>query len=472
MPLSPSEQIQLSTILAASILLFIVAYGLPKKYSITVLMVLAPFQLIETRFGSSSVVLAFVVFIVTLLKNEKVELPMLGKFLLFVFWCFVSIGLMEPSTYLQHGAYVFSLISAFLVFWLCYDLMMGSDNPSGVINVFLVMNLLVAAYCVFQLWLGPGERFVLFGISELSLTRVRGDGRLTGPFESAEITAQYLVLMEFIILHQYWHSRSILFKRALIGLMALNIGFLVATGSRGEFLLLIGGAAIYLWLFHRRLGTMRAIRLAVIGSIVLAGSALIVVNFTDFGSLFDRLVATEFNEQGIPDTRQPLWRDAWQEIVKSPIVGHGPRLRFHLEGQGLIYDNHVTIRYPHNQYLFLLFTLGVPGLILYLLILFTILSRCVRSISSKYDSSYFHDLARTAALVLLLFTIDGLKIDQMRFAFSDYWHFAFGLFGVFLAACNRSRYETVHGEKQKAESAAVNSKMRRGRISVDTMSAH
>src|SRR5690606_33890232 len=134
------------------------------------------------------------------------------------------------------------------------------------------------------------------------MTRVRADGRLTGPFQSSEITAQYLVLMEFLIINQYWHSENKAWKRVLFAVGTCNLAFLVATGSRGEFLLLIGGAAVYLWLFRRRLGLMRTLVLAAGGALTLLATALIVINFTEFGELFTRLANTELNEQGIPDT--------------------------------------------------------------------------------------------------------------------------------------------------------------------------
>jgi hypothetical protein len=55
---------------------------------------------------------------------------------------------------------------------------------------------------------------------------------------------------------------------------------------------------------------------------------------------------------------------------------------------------------------------------------------------------YSSDLARTGVIVILLFLIDGIKIDQVRLALSDYWHFFFGLFGVFIAVCNRIERQT------------------------------
>lgn len=446
MPLDASEQNQLIVILTLAVVLFIIASALPQRIGASLLLLLAPYQAIETRFGTSSVVLAYVVFIALILKTRHVQLPLLPYFLFLTLWSMVSMGMMAPSTYVQHGAFIFALISAFLVFWLTFDLTNRLGHPSRTLLIFIVSNVVIACYCAVQMSMGPGERLILFGISEMSLTRVRADGRLMGPFESAEITAQYFVLAQFLLLHQFWYTKPGIWRRGIVLLAAVNLGFLVATGSRGEFLLLIGGAGVYLWLFRQRLGLMRAAALAASGAIALAVTALLVINLTQFGGLFDRLANTEFNEQGIPDTRQKLWPQAWNEIEKSPIIGHGPRLRFHLEDRGVRYEGHVYIQYPHNQYLALLFTIGVPGLILYMLILFRVVFRCSKTMTNGRAPPYHQDLARTGVLIIFLFIIDGAKIEQMRLDFSDYWHFFFGLLGLLIAVC-------AQAEQSSAQSA-------------------
>lgn len=449
MPIEASDQNQITVILILAIVLFIAASALPQKVATITLMILVPFQSIETRFGTSSVVLAFVVFIALLLKGERVRLPALPQILFLLLWYLISMSLMDQSTYIQHAVYVFSLVSAFLIFWLCYDLANRLEKPSSIVDVFIAMNVVVVIYCVVQLVIGPGERLILFGIEEINMTRVRADGRLTGPFESAEITAQYLVLMQFLIFHQFWYAGSAWYKRTLVVLATTNFAFLVATGSRGEFLVFIGGLLIYLWLFRRRLGVMRSLGLAVGGTFILTATALIVVNFTQFGGLFERLGDTEFSEEGMPDTRQAVWPPTWREVVKSPLVGHGPRFRFQNEGRGQRYEEHEYIAYPHNLYLFLLFTVGIPGLILFMLFLLTILTRCWQSMSRPNAPPYYQDLARTGVIVIFLFIVDGIKIEQMRLNLADYWHFFFGLCGIILAACYQIDQQSSIAAKQE-----------------------
>ena len=423
---------QLAALILLAALLFFIASALPQRIATTVMMLMVPFQAVESFAGTSTMLMAYVVFVALLIRGERVQVPMLWSFVVLLVWYLISMSLQHPSTYSQHAVYIYTLISAFLVFWLCHDLTNRFERQSSAINVFIWMNVLIVIYCFVQLWIGPGERFKLFGLSEISMTRVRADGRLTGPFESAEITAQYFVIMIFVVVHQYWYTHDAWVRRGLILLIATNVGLLVATGSRGEFLLLIGGAGLYLWLFRRRLGVMRAIGLALSGAAVLAVTSLIIISYTPFGNLYDRIQRTEI-QAGIPDTREVVWPTAWNEITKRPFIGHGPRLKFFLEDRGKFYPHHTSIPYPHSLYLFLLFTVGVPGLILFVWTHGMVFVRCWRAMSRAEGDPYAQDLARTGVLVIFLFLVDGIKIEQMRLALMDYWHFWFGLLGVLWA---------------------------------------
>jgi hypothetical protein len=432
-----SQLNQLTALIAIGLILFLIASALPQKIATITFLVLAPMQAVETRVGSSTMIMAYVVFIALLLRRERVRLPMLPHFLFLLLWYAASMSLMHQSTWSQHIVYLYTLVSAFLVFWLTYDLTDRLKSESGVVNVFIAMNVVVVLYCAVQMALGPGQGFNLFGIGELGINRVRDEGRITGPFESALSTAQYLVMMLFLILHQLWHSKNVIFRRALVILAVINVAVIVGTGSRGDFLLLLGGASVYLWLFRHRLGTARAIKLAVSGAAILTAVGFFMVNFTQFGTLFNRLANTEFNEQGIPDTRQVAWPPVWREALTSPIIGHGPRMVFINETRGQKYEHHTYLPYPHNLYLFLFYTVGIPGLLLFVWVIGTIMARCWRAMKMPNAPPYYSDLARTGFLIILLFFIAGLKHEQMRISFADYWYFWFGLCGMFVSACHK-----------------------------------
>src|SRR5690606_1147491 len=158
----------------------------------------------------------------------------------------------HDSTHVQHAMYLVYLLSAFMVFWLSYDLTLRC-SLKGIVQVFLVMNVLVVIYCLIQLGMGPDQKLRLFGREELSMMHTRQD-RLTGPFGGVGVAAEYFVIMVFVTLHQILTSESEKSRWLLAGLIGCNLLLLVTTGNRGGFLTLIGAGILYLWMFRHLLG--------------------------------------------------------------------------------------------------------------------------------------------------------------------------------------------------------------------------
>src|SRR5690606_749505 len=144
----------------------------------------------------------------------------------------------------------------------------------------------------------------------------------------------------------------------VIGLIGANLATLVGTGNRGAFLTMLGAFPLFLLTFRRELGTFRVVQISVFGAALLVVASLIMVNYTSYGQLFQRLSELEVSEEGIPDTRQNTWPIALETIRQKPLLGHGPRLRLQ-DDEIVVYPGHPAIPYPHNLYLFLLVTVGV-----------------------------------------------------------------------------------------------------------------
>lgn len=443
MGLSDSILLQLTLVVLLATIAFIIAYSLPQKVAATALILLIPFQPIETRYGTANVALTFVVFIAMLMRKENVRLPLLPQILLVLFAYSVSMSLTNPTTYAQHGMYMFYFVSAILVFWITYDLTLRFQEIRGIIHVFLAMNVLVVIYCIVQL-VFPDQHFRLFGRQEFAMMPARGD-RLTGPFGGVGVVAEYFVVMVYLIIYQILIALRGSYRLALVVLLALNLLLLIATGNRGGFLTLIGAGGLFLWMFRHLLGTGRTLKLAVGGVLLLSISAAITVNYTDFNQLFVRLTATEV-EEGIPDTRLVVWPMAWAEIEKKPVFGHGPRLRLVGDDRRGAYKGHTVIFYPHNLYLFLLFTVGVVGLIAFLIFLGTPLYRCWRLSKKAVNDPYTLGFAKIGVLIMIIIFVDQIKVEFLRFDLVDYWHFVFALLGFLVAGCDFAGRRAVSGE--------------------------
>lgn len=435
---SDDQLLQLNVTLILAVIAFVIAFSLKPRVAATALLLLIPFQPIDTKYASANVALTFVLFIALLIKGVRIRVPMVAQIIIVFFVYMIALGLVYPATIGQHAVYVFSLVSAFLVLWITYDLFMRLDHLNDAVNLFVIMNILVVIYSVAQLASGSGEKIIFFGIDEFHMNHTRSDRRLTGTFGAAGIAAEYTVIMLFVILYQFLRSPNGWIKGGLGILGAINVLLLIATGNRGGFLVLVGAGLVFLWLFRRTLGIARTITIAATATVFLAVGSMIATSFTDFDSLFERLAETEVSDSGIPDTRSIVWPVAWQAIEQKPIIGHGPRLRFDGEESGARFDGHLYIMYPHNLYLFMLFTVGAIGLLAFMVFLLTPLFRCINVVRHSESETYEVGFARLGIVLMIVILVDGIKIDFMRYALVDYWHFVFALIGLLIATCDRA----------------------------------
>ena len=268
MELSESIVIQLIVVGLLATLLFFIAYSLPQKIAATGLILLIPFQPVSTRMGTANVILTFILFFALLMREKNIRLPMLPQILIVLFVFLVSMGLTHPGTWKDHGLYMVYLISAFLVFWLTYDLALRVRSFDRVVQLFILINVFVVVYSLIQLIAGPDHKVRVFGMEEFALNHLRSDRRLTGPFGSAGIMAEYLVIMVYVSFQQFIVTDNRRYRRFLIALTGFNLFLLVATGNRGGFLTLIGAAILYLWMSRRLLGPVRTMAVAITGVLI------------------------------------------------------------------------------------------------------------------------------------------------------------------------------------------------------------
>ena len=431
-----AQLLQMSITLVLAVVVFMIAYSLKPGVAAVALVLLIPFQPIDTKYASANVALTFALIIAWAIKGVRIRMPMLLQTLGVLFAFLVSFAVVYPPTMKQHVVYIISLLSAFMVMWIVYDLTMRVDRLQTIVNIFLIMNVFVVIYCVIQLIAGPGERVVLFGINELHMMRVRADRRLTGPFGAAGIHAEYTVIILFMILYQMIMTKEFWTKVGLFLLGSTNLLLLITTGNRGGFLVMLAAGMMFLWMFRRVIGPVRTIGIAAAAVTILAITSIVAINMTQFDRLFERLAKTEV-QAGIPDTRAIVWPVAWEAFLEEPILGHGPRLRFDGEDDGARYEGHLYILYPHNLYLFLAFTVGIVGVTAFVILLFSPLIRCWKTIRRTSFESYETGLARTGVIIMTIIIVDGIKIDFMRYTQVDYWHFVFALMGMLYAVCDR-----------------------------------
>ncbi|MEX2123296.1 MAG: O-antigen ligase family protein [Woeseia sp.] len=444
MTLSSAILAQLTVIVLFATVIFFVAYRLPQVISSSALLIIIPIQPVDTRFASANVFLTYVIFLAMLLRGENIRLPLLPHFLVLLLCYFISMSFVHRALYLQHGVYMIAVISGYMVLCLAHELTMRLQHPGEIVNIFFAMNIVVIIYCAIQMAAGPGVKVIPFGIDEMTMIPGRDDNRLTGPFAATGVTSEFFVILILLLVYRLLITQGIWLRIGIILLAGINLAFLVATGNRGGFLSLIGGAALFLWLLRKELGFRRVLQLTTMGIVLVSIASAIIVNYSEFGRLFTRLEATTL-EEGIPDTRQQAWPQAWERIKERPIFGHGPRLMMEGGEDGMEYPGWEYMQYPHSLYLFLLATVGIVGSIAFLIFLLTPMARCWRARLTPNVSVEDRAFIKTGIVIFVVVMVDQIKVEFMRINLVDYWHFIFALLGVFVAACDRARAEAkVH----------------------------
>lgn len=433
------------------ILLAILAVALSKRRTISIgaLLVLIPFQTIDTKYGSSSILIAYALGAI-LLINGGLKHRMLPALAMIALAYLVSFALAERKMLLLHALFMFQFFSCFMVFLLAYNFALLVERERTIMDVLLAINALVIGYCLLQLTVGPGDGFVPFGIDELKFNPNRdpGDPRLVGPFANPGSTAGYFALMSLVCVVEYMLSHGR--RRLLVGVVtAFNLMGLVATGNRAGFITLLGMAPLLLFAYRRELGARRVFQYAIGGAAALAITAAIAVTYTDFNRMFERMETVTEVEGGIPKTRQEGWPVAIEKIKKDPWFGRGPHFPTadDAEGTNQIRTEYASLgeidttydHYPHSLYLFLLRTVGVFGLLAVVGFFVRAWFILWRTPKNPAENDYGSAITRLGLFVIPAFLISQITLEFHRPSTMDYAQFMFALIGLLVGMSDRVR---------------------------------
>lgn len=411
---------------------FVFCYIASPRTTIPWLICLSPFQIIETSQTTSSVILTYVVAIAFIFKGKVRFLPMLGVILAILLIYLASAGLAHRATHFEHGLYIFNYVSALLLFYLVYNFVRETKDLDLIIKTLIILDIAVVLHGIIQVTVGP---LSLFGLEEVRMYGPRRgeDARLSGPYGSVTLVADFFVMYIFFIAYLVIHTKSAVRRNLLYLLMAANLACLLMTANRGGFLLLIGGGAVFLYMFRSQLGMRRAVGISVSGIFLLVLMSVIVVNFTNYGLMYERLAQTEFEEGGLPDTRAGTWSRVIPRIAEKPLLGHGPRFRLRDDYVRPYYRGYKPTTFPHNLVLFLLYTVGFVGLTAYLLLFSAFIVRLRAAIRRPTNDIFVDGFVKLGLLLMVIFLVGQLKIEFLRFVLIDYAHFVFTFLAIWLA---------------------------------------
>jgi O-antigen ligase len=176
--------------------------------------------------------------------------------------------------------------------------------------------------------------------------------------------------------------------------------------------------------------------------------SFVVIRYTGYSTVFDRLSARTNFEEGLPDTRKKIWPLTFDLIREKPLLGHGPRMP---QTSGKIVaikgsTGRVLKHYPHSLYLFILYTLGIFGLAAYSCFGLQIYRRLLRARSKLTNDKFLDGLPKLGIIILSVFLIDQVTFEFLRFRLSDYQHYIYMLLAAFVGISDlvwkRSTYPT------------------------------
>jgi O-antigen ligase len=250
--------------------------------------------------------------------------------------------------------------------------------------------------------LGTGTEEEMLGTQSQLLSRV--PGFLRTPTEMAWVMSVLipLVLAAVICRVENFNSRHkiIVLAGALSGTVALILSL-----ARGSWISLIVGLAIVVLLGWLRLsaGEKRTYFISVAGTLILGCILLAPLSYR----IFDRL--TE-DDKGSSLIRIPLMETAGRMIEDNPIVGvglNGYRTNMTRYDETSIFVSQIFPNPVHNVFAHITTEIGIPGGILFCLLILVVLFECFMLLTSRDRLIFALGLGLTAAIIA--FIISAMK---------------------------------------------------------------
>ncbi len=450
--------------IVAVLVIFVLASGAKRSVALGALLILIPFQTVDTRYASSSVLMAYALATMLLISGE-LRFRMLPALIVVVLAYLLSFTQADRGLLVMNVITIFQFVSCLIIFLLAYNFAGLVKTEKTAVDILFATNSLVVVYCILQLIVGPGESFVPFGVEEFAFNSNRNpdDPRLVGPFGNPGTTAGYFTLMILVCAMDLMFSSG--GKRLFVLILAgFNLLGLVATGNRTGFLILVAMFPVMLFTFRRELGAKRVTQFVIGGTLVLAIASTVAVAYTDFGRMFNRLATVTQTEGGVPTTRAETWPVAIEKIKERPWLGEGPyfwteedaeeagQLRTEFEELGEL--DTIFDPYPHSLYLYLLRTVGIVGLLAVLWFFFQAWRHLSRASRLQSARSYGLAFVRLGTILIPAFLIAQITLEFNRRTTLDYAQFVFALIGLLLGVADRERHDATAEVDYKSRTSA------------------
>ena len=438
--------------LFVAILLLMMMLRFKMLYSLYIFILLYTFPS-EISIGSTNQVFATLILLIWFVRahSEKIKLfigTSVDKYVvLFGGMYIVSLFNVERFQTIERSMmFIWTYMGAIMMFYLIVRLVDDENKLQQICKVFAFGAMMVFLTGVIEVFF-PGTTIIpgwieLKGLQVSSLSRYRGIGGRIGGAIGEGTLSDFAAIMILLIAYFFVRAKNPL-PKTLWGSFALIAFFnLLGTANRGAFFSLSVGVIYFFYLYRKRISMIRIVGVVSLFIGVLAIGEFVFSNYTHVASMTGRITGTEF-EGGVPDTRVGVWEPALRKSFDHIIIGHGPVFE---HGVG---DN--PDFWPHNAYIFYLYTIGSVGLFAFLAISFKVL-KMSRSFKKKSVwSTPLGSLTSILHIQMVLFLLLQLRTDHQR---DDiYPYLVWILFGLIVAASKIIQKK----EKEAAEMERVES---------------
>ena len=280
-------------------------------------------------------------------------------------WAFASLGgsIANYDKWVSGYLLKSQLLDHLIFFYVFYSMVTNTEDAMFVIKGVI---LLVIAGNIITI-------MDAFNMPDLGIIVQREDGRVSGPLGEANQYAAFLVLFIPAILARLVSSKGV--RRLLVsGGLLLSVAVLFLTASRGAVVGIAVGSIISIWYLRRLLSTKKVLQVAIGVSIVFViGLGIAVTKYGD--TLEERFVtrtsAADINT--VSSSRYDIWKGAMDKQIEQPAS--------FITGFGWNSFKQIFPLATHNTYLAYLFFIGIPGLLIYLLLVYRILNLVRRGIA-------------------------------------------------------------------------------------------
>jgi O-antigen ligase len=266
--------------------------------------------------------------------------------------------------------------------------------------------------------------------------------RLGGAVGSHDLLSDYCSITFFFMMLHFFRAKNPFEKTLWITMSLATVVVMMATGNRGGMLGFIVGFVYVLFVLRRHFTPVRYVMVVAAVAAFLVPAQLMLEKYTVAESVTKRLMGTTF-VGGVPETRVGVWEGALRASFDHIFIGHGPQFTV-TKGLGFMF-------WPHNTFIYFLYTLGLFGAISFIIICVKIFRESLLYRSRAVRDKYVGTLLGVLHVQLVMTLIEQQRTDHQRGADYVYMYIVWMLFGLIVAAANVVRKE----EKQLAAAEAA-----------------